>query len=491
MSAIRQISKKLILLAAILLIIPNGFLFSQSYFQFSRPVQQPEVVIDTSDYFTYSTTWGLCNNLMIAASKGYTGEIKRLIQKGALVNSETIEGATPLIFAAGANQLYAVTTLLEFNADIDHITKNYETALMIAVKKGYFEVAEALIRSGADIEYTDIHGVTALHYAALYNYLDIVDLFIYYDAPLNLKTDEGTTPLLGAIWAGNTDVADLLIQNGARTEVSDNDGYTPFLLASFFGDTIIMDVLYKKGANIYATNKAKHNALTIAVSRGDKITTEYLLRKGNKWTEQDQNAWDPYIVASKYRRNEMAEVLKKYNVPGQIKHGIDQMAITASSRMYTHNMFTGLSLSFKEPSLNGGIIIGCDTKLWYSRLIIKESENSYYQYLVKESMVYAGVFKDFALTDELNNFNYAISTSLSAGYTFGNPLKGTLIPSGNQFKVIPSVSLKMTKQNLSVSAGLEYNKSKYYKDGPVWFRLGLTYNYYFDNVRIKVKPIKW
>jgi ankyrin repeat protein len=487
MSAIRLIIIRTVTLFAFIIVTGNGLVHGQS--DIISPNQV--MLIDTSDYLPWVYSTALDDNLKIASSKGYISEIKRLLNKGANINSETFEGATPLIFAVSANKLSAVKTLIAYNPDLDHITKSYETALIISVKNGFFDIAETLIRAGADMEYTDTHGVTALHYAALYNYIDIVDLFIYYEAPLDLQSDEGTTPLLAAIWAGNTDVADLLIQNGAKTEVGDNDGYTPFLLASFYSDTTIMDVLFKKGANIYARNKARHNALTIAISTGDKVTTEFLLKKGNKWNEQNENSWNPYVVASKYRRNEMVDVLRKYDVPGQLKYGIDQVAFTATSRIYTHNLITGFSLSFKEPNLNAGITLGCDMKLWYSRLLIKDSENTFYQYMVKESLIYGGVFKDFALTDNLNKFNYALSTSLYAGYTFGDPLKGTTINMGNQFKVIPAIAFKMTKQNISLMAGFEYNKSNFYKNGPVWFRLGLSYNYYFDNVRIKVKPIKW
>jgi ankyrin repeat protein len=487
MSAMRQIKLKAYHLTAILLFSINGFLCSQAVVSTVNPVS----VIDTSDYFVTYTVWDLCNNLMIASSKGYTQEIRRLIGKGAEVNAETSEGATPLIFAVTNNQLFAVQTLLEYNPVIDKVTNSYETPLLIAAKNGYFEITETLIRAGADMEFTDNFGASPLHYAAVYGYFDIVDLFLYYEAPTDMQSDEGTTPLLAAIWAGNTDIADLLIQNGANIEESDYEGFTPFLLSSFYGDTVLMDVLYRKGANIYATNKAKHNALSISISTGDTTTTKFLLERGKKWNSTETDAWDPYVVASKYRRNGMVKMLKQYNVPGDIKYGIDQMAFTLSGRFSVHDMYTGFSISFKEPILNGGLTFGTDVKFWYSRLLYRETENSFYQYMDKSYLVYAGLFKDFALTDNLNKFNYALSASLYAGYTFGNPYKGTSIQAENKFKVIPALALKMTKQNLSFTGGLEYVKTGFYKNGPLWFRLGISYNYFFDNVRIKVKPVKW
>lgn len=489
MSAIRPIILRIFFLVTVLLI--TGKAYSQVKFVDRLADSLLIAAFDTSDYFSYSYEGALDYNLMIAASKGYTSEIIRLIRKGADINAETIEGATPLIFAVTNNRILAVITLLAYKPQLNNTTKNNETPLLISVKNGYFNVAEMLIREGADMEKADWYGATPLHHAALNGSLKIVDMMIYYGASLDSKSEEGTTPLLAAIWAGNTDVADLLIQSGANPEISDNDGFTPFLLSSFYGDTLMMDILYKKGANIYATNNAKHNALTISILTGNTYASEFLLKIGKNWAAPGNDALNPYTVAAKYQRKEMIGMLKSNNVPGQLKYEIDQFAITASSRFFIHDIYTGISLSFKEPYLNAGFTVGCDIKLWYTRVLMKNSEYLYYQYMDKGAMAYAGVFKDFPLTDNINRFNYSFSTTLLAGYTFGNKLKGTLITTENKFKVIPAISLKMTKLNLAFSLGLEYVKTDFYRNGPIWLRAGISYNYYFDNVRTKIKPIKW
>jgi ankyrin repeat protein len=447
--------------------------------------------IDTSDYFPYIYNEALDYNLMIAASKGYSSEIIRLIGNGANIDAETIEGATPLIFAVTNNRLLAVITLLAYKPQLEATTENHETALLIAVKSGYFDVAEMLIREGAEIDNPDRHNATPIHHAALDGYIKIVDMLIYYGASLDLKSVEGTTPLLAAIWAGNTDIADLLIQNGANMEISDNDGYTPFLLSAFYGDTLMMSILYRKGANIYVTNYAKHNALTLTILTGNTYASEFLLKIGKNWGAPGNDALNPYTVASKYERKDVISLLDSNNVPGQLKYEIDQFALTASSRFFVHDIYTGISLSFKEPYLNSGVFIGCDMKLWYTRVLMKDSENLFYQYMDKGALAYAGVFKDFSLTNNPGRYNYSFSTSLMAGYSFGNKLKGTLITAENKFKIIPAFSFKMTKLNLSFSLGLEYVKTDFYHNGPIWFRAGISYNYYFDNVRTIIKPIKW
>jgi len=451
-------------------------------------------IIDTSGYIPSFYNY----NLMIAASKGYASEIDRLIAKGADIDVLTIDGATPLVFAVYNNRLTAVKTLLNYNPLLNQVTTSYETPLLIAVKNRYFEITEALLRAGAQVDFTDRHGATPLHHASLNGYMDIVDLLLYYGANIDEKSVAGTTPLLASIWAGYADVADLLIQNGANMEARDSEGYTPFLMAAFFGDTLIMDMLYKKGVDIYATNTSNHNALTLTIMAGNSVATAFLLKIGDKWTKSGIDVLDPYKVASKYRRKEIIKILENNNIPGKFKYEIDQLDIKISSRFCLNDFYTGVSILFKEPYLNGGIIAGCDMKLWYTRVTIKKSDylfgeynHLFYQYMDKGSVVYAGLFKDFALTDNAFKSNFEFSTSLSAGYAFGNKLKGTNITPENKFMVIPAISLKWKKRNLSLSLGLDYMKTEYYHNGPVWLRIGSSYNLFFDNVRTKAKTINW
>ncbi|HKK41641.1 MAG TPA: ankyrin repeat domain-containing protein, partial [Bacteroidales bacterium] len=98
--------------------------------------------IDTSDYIPVIYDGALDYNLMMAASKGYTSEITRLINKGADVDAETGQGATPLIFAIANNRTAAVRTLLHYNPDINKATSNSETPLLIAVKNDNLAIAE-------------------------------------------------------------------------------------------------------------------------------------------------------------------------------------------------------------------------------------------------------------------------------------------------------------------------------------------------------------
>jgi len=479
--------------------IRTGIIILVSFFSlsgFSQGTNQNNdiVKLDASDTLEYIPSWyygALDYNLMIAASKGLSSEIDRLVGLGANVNSYTNEGVTPLVLAVSNNHPETVNRLLKHFPDLDFITKGSETPLLIAVKNDSRELAETLIREGAQIDFPDFYGNTPLHYASLFGYSEMTDILLYYDAPVNEKNDDGISPLHTAIWAGNTDIADMLIQNGANMEARDNEGYTPFLIAASFGNTPIMDMLYGYGVDIHTRNNYNHNALTLSIAFDHKEAVTYLLSKSERWKDAGSLGYDPYKIAAKYRRKDIDAILKKNNIPGRIIIEPDQVSLSGSARFTGNDFLSGVNFSVKEPYLNAGITTGVDMKLWYTRILVENSENIYTQYFDKGAMVYTGIFKDFSLTDRNNGGNLLLSASLSGAYTFGNKFKGTLISPDNSFKVIPAVSLKWTKKAISVFAGTEYIKTEYYKIGPVWFRTGMSYNYYFDDLRPGLKKIKW
>lgn len=457
----------------------------------SQSIERLTQSIDTSEYVPMHFYNALDINLMIAASKGYSSEVIRLIKMGADVDAVTDQGVTPLILAVLGFKAQTVSTILSFEPDIDKFTAYNENALLIAVKNNYFEISEILIRAGANINIGDRYNATPLHYASIYGYSDLADMLIYYDADLNARTSDGSTPLLGTVWAGNITIADLLIQNGSKVEEKNNEGFTPFLLSAYFGDTLMMDLLYKHGADIFARTDKGYNAMSLAIMSDMQEAVRYLLSLDKNWTGEERSVTDPYTVAAKYQHSDVIELLKQNNVPGKVKYEIDQVALSLSSRFSFRDFYSGASLTFKEPLLNAGFIAGIDTKLWYTRVLMKQSEGLLYQYWDKGSVAYAGIFKDFIINRNPNKLTTAFSTSLLAGYSFGNDLKGTRIKPESNLKIIPSAAFRWTFSNLTIIAGMEYIKTDFHRNGPLWFRIGAGYNYYFDNIRTRIKFPKW
>jgi ankyrin repeat protein len=472
------------------LLITLVFIISANLFQ-GRVYCQETTVSDTLDYLPPSIEGALENNLMVAASRGLIMEIERLISKGADIDGESNEGATPLIFAIANNQLGAVKILLSHNPNLDKITSSGETPLLISAKNQNLKIAEALIRAGANIDLADKNGASALHYAAITGNFEMADMLLYYDANCNKKAIDGTTPLMAAILAGYPDITDLLFQNGANLEARDNSGYTPFLIASQIGDTMVMNLLLKEGVDLYEKNNLNYNALALAIESNQKPAVALLLEKGDKWTSAEKEGVNPYTVASAFGRKDIIELLEKKSVSGRQGLRIDGISITASTKFNIREYFTGLSFSFEEPLINGGIVAGFDLKPTYTRVLVKSSENTYYQYFDKSSIVFAGLFKDFTLSEKSSGMKFIISTSLSAGYCFGGKFKGTNLSPENKLRIIPSAGFKLEHKHFAFRADLEYMNSGFYRIGPLWCRLGVSYNYFLSKVRSQGKTIKW
>jgi ankyrin repeat protein len=467
-------------------IIFLGLLFS-----FSLRIAAQEGEIDTSAYLPYFYYGALDYNLMIAASNGYESEVARLIDAGADIDAKTTEGATPLIFAVANNHLNTVKKLLGYDPDVNVVTATSETPLLIAVKNQNVEIAEALIRAGADIDFSDKNGAAPLHYSSLYGFFYVTDMLIYYRADIEKKARDGTTPLMAAIWGGNADIADLLIQHGANMAARDNQGFTPFHIAAQNGDTVIMAMLIRQGVDIYEVNRYNWDALALTIRTDNMPALKLLLRSGTKWGSPESKAIDPYTIASKYRRTDIIDILRTKNVPGKVKKKIDQAGISVSSKLNMKDIYTGFSLSFKEPLMNAGIIAGLDTKVWYTRVLQKRNEDLFYQYLGKSSVFYAGAFKEFPLIDNKLKNSLSFSTTMALGYSFGNQMKGTDNVPGNRLTIMPSAGFKWNINNVTILVSAEYMKSDFYRVGPLWLRAGLTYNYFFDRIRAPLKNIKW
>lgn len=430
------------------------------------------------------------DRLLMAAFLGRVPEIERVLKKGANINVETMDGATPLIYAVQNKHTKAVETILKYKPVVDKVYTGWNTPLMIAAKNQSFDIAEMLIRAGADVDHADRYGATSLHYAATYGYPDITDLLLYYEADRDKKTDDGSTPLHAAIWAGQITVADILLQSGAVVDERDYKGMTPFLLSAYFGDTVSMELLLDQGANLAEKNNKGYNALTLAIMSKHNPAVEYLLTKKTGWKDVEP-ASDPYLVASKYSRKDVLDILGDKKVPGKINYHIDQLSYTLSSRFTLHDMYTGISLNFREPLIKGGFSAGFDTKLWPTRVLIKSSEDLTYQFWDKSSLAWAGLFKDFTIAENASGTSLMFNTSLSIGYSFGNRFKGSYMAPESKVRILPAASVRLDASQLSFSAGIEYVNTGYYKPRPLWLRLGISWTSFFDDVRMKIKPPRW
>lgn len=473
-------------------------------------VMAQSTAIDTSSYLPLFYTGALDYNLMIAAGMGYSHEIERMILQGADIEAMTEEGATPLVLAVSNNRTEAVKTLLRHGADPNKTLPGYMTPFLIAARSVKpvaqesressvmipastgIEIIEALIKSGADINSRDGDGVTAITYSAIMGYFDMVDLLLYYGADIEMKSDDGTTPLMAAIWAGYTDIADLLIQNGANMEARDNQGFTPFLIAAQNGDTLVMKILINFGVDINEKNIYNCDAIALAIKSNQENALRFLLEAGVPEGDTAGQAINPYEVAARFDRKKLYKILEQNDVPRKYKPAFyDQMAFAVTAKFNPADYYTGISFIYRGSMKRIGVITGIDTKLFYTRVLVKSSDNLYYQFMDKSSAAYAGISADFPLTNYIFRGNFYLSTIIAAGYFFGNNYPGTSMAPGSKAGIMPGIMLRWSKNNFSILSGIDYMKTRFHGSWPVWLRAGVSYNFLFHPLKVPGKIIRW
>lgn len=111
--------------------------------------------------------------LMIAALKGQTEMVRKLIARDADVNKP---GWAPLHYAATGGHLEIMALLLEHHAFIDAESPNGTTPLMMAAHYGSPAAVKLLLDAGADTRMRNSQGLTAIDFANRANRKDAADL---------------------------------------------------------------------------------------------------------------------------------------------------------------------------------------------------------------------------------------------------------------------------------------------------------------------------
>jgi ankyrin repeat protein len=111
--------------------------------------------------------------LMIAALKGHTDLVRKLIARDADVNKP---GWTPLHYAATGGHLEIMGLLLEHHAFIDAQSPNKTTPLMMAAHYGSPAAVKLLLDAGADTAMRNELGLTAVDFAQRANRADVAEM---------------------------------------------------------------------------------------------------------------------------------------------------------------------------------------------------------------------------------------------------------------------------------------------------------------------------
>ncbi|KAI9642007.1 hypothetical protein NHQ30_009878 [Ciborinia camelliae] len=269
--------------------------------------------------------------ISIAARRGFTEVTKYLIERGADVNLSGIEGATPVYFAAEANNPEIVQLLVDAkaNLEMDENLNNGWGPLHVGFR--FPEVVRILLQHGADITRASSGG-NIMFLASRYNCPEVVKLCIQYKPDLEAKCHssddgayDGATALIVAMDQGNTEVVRLLLEAG--TDINQRFGPNHFPLQYGFwtegnSDGPLRALLeYRPDLNLIDDNGS--TALHCIKRETPVSWVKLLVNAGADIEIRNKDLMTPLSIAIQYRNIEVVEYLLSKKAWVNITGGLD------------------------------------------------------------------------------------------------------------------------------------------------------------------------
>lgn len=240
--------------------------------------------VNTKDSYDYTP--------IMYAAKGTASKaleaVKYLVNKGAQLNAKNYYTTNPLHHAVLANNGEIVKYLIEKGAEGE-----LSELLMLAVRYGkeLTKSVKVLVNKGANVnkvsgpyEYPYVND-TVLIIAAQNNYMEIVKILLENGANFEVKCHSrswclGKNTLIYAATIGNLDIVQVLVTKGADINVQDKTGNSALMMAARNGHETVTQFLLDNGANVNLINDDGYSALIYATEKGQEQIAQQLRAKG-------------------------------------------------------------------------------------------------------------------------------------------------------------------------------------------------------------------
>ena len=243
--------------------------------------------------------------------------VRLLIQSGADINIKESElQVTALIVAAQCGHTSIVQYLLDEGAPVNTQDLNGFTSLMIASQNGHSEVVRVLINYGADVNIlAKDPNVTALTFACSHQRTICVDLLLAGGADPNL-CDRELSPLIAACITDrgqqmDPTILDKLLSAGANLNTQTAEyGNTALIEAARFSYEKGVEALLNAAADVNIQNSYGDTALHDAAAEGHLAICKILLASGAQATVTNSSGDTPFDNALNNGHHEVCELLR-------------------------------------------------------------------------------------------------------------------------------------------------------------------------------------
>lgn len=420
----------------------------------------PEIITDTNKTDTSELNF----QLLVAAEKGDTNEVIKLLMQGANINTKSsYYGITPLMYASQKAYLGIVDLLLYNGANVNETNRYGETALMGAVKFDKVDEAELLIRYGAEINTLNKDSVSALMFAVTYDYYIMSDMLIFYGAEINQIGKHKATSLILASYFGNLDIAQLLLNKGADVNHKEVEKFTPLIVAAQNGFFEIVKLLVENNADINIKTQDSISALGLSISNNHNEISKYLISKGGRVDESYSDNSTLMKLALDNYNGEIIKILKSKGAKTNILPYFNSASVGLGFNWNFQDFMLGGNFCFNEVKYGLGINFAYESRIMRKPILL-ESNNIYYQLREMRSLASVNVSKKFFINPQLNK-QKGIIVGIKEAYTFGS-YKGTKWDVDNKFLTIPFVGIFTQNKDVGIKIYYEYLDFDTYKVSP-------------------------
>jgi ankyrin repeat protein len=308
--------------------------------------------------------------LILACRIGDKELCEKLIEKGALTDTQNIDGNSAFMNAIIKGHFDVCVMLIERGIDVNIVNKFGDTALILAARCGAATVVPRLISKQVEINAKNKKGETAIMNAIFNDHHGIASVIVDTEkVSVKSKNKEGNYTLHFAASKGWLDVCEALVKLGGDCNALNNIGESILMWAGRNGHCGVIRLLLKEGgADINLRSHANTTALLEAARGNHTDAIMMLIENGADVTIADSKGDTPLIVASRHGNSGVCrELMSKSSEDKDTRNNAGETALI--NAVYAGNIElcrllidAGVDLNIQDLAGDTAVIKACRAK---------------------------------------------------------------------------------------------------------------------------------